>query len=282
MIIFKEVVKLRNYLASVTKNHRSIGFVPTMGALHQGHLSLLDAAKRQCDVCVVSIFVNPTQFNDPSDYQNYPITVAEDLNLLTRQGCDILFLPTVKEMYPNGLDALPSFTFGYVETVLEGAHRPGHFKGVGMIVNRLLDIVEPHFLYLGQKDYQQCMVIKLLIEQRQNIQNPEVVICPTMREHSGLAMSSRNKRLSAEEQNNATVIYQCLLAIKDGQKEGDFEDIKQKVAQKLVTHNMHPEYITIANAHTLELLSNYNPAVDMVALMAVKAGAVRLIDNMLL
>ena len=208
MILFKKITELTHFLAKKKKNGNLIGFVPTMGALHNGHLSLIAQCKMQNTITVSSIFVNPTQFNQAKDFEKYPVTLENDINLLEKAGCDVLFLPSVTEIYPNGIANLPQYQLGYLETVLEGKYRPGHFQGVCQVVHRLLDIVQPNNLYLGQKDYQQCMVIKKLVEIT-NL-NINIVVGSTLREANGLAMSSRNMRLNDDERKKAVKIAETL------------------------------------------------------------------------
>jgi pantoate--beta-alanine ligase len=231
MVLFKKSADLSNWLETQRKNNSQVGFVPTMGALHDGHLSLIEYSKKNDPVVVASIFVNPTQFNDPKDFEKYPITLEKDIDLLEKAGCDVLFLPSVKEIYPDGTDAKKNYDLGFLETVLEGKYRPGHFQGVCMVVERLLNIVKPDNLYLGQKDYQQCMVITRLIELMG--QPIKVNICPTLREAGGLAMSSRNMRLSTEEKKIATTIYKCLSLAKEKLQPGNISFIKKEMKAML-------------------------------------------------
>ncbi len=184
----------------------TIGFVPTMGALHAGHLALIETAKEQCDLVVCSIFVNPTQFNDPTDFEKYPKTLTSDLHLLTEMGCDVVYTPEVGDLYPTGMANLPHYPLGRLEELLEGAHRPGHFQGVCVVVDRLLQAVKPDNLYMGQKDFQQIAVVRRMLEITDS--QVQLIACPTVREASGLALSSRNTRLSAEQKNQALAIYQ--------------------------------------------------------------------------
>lgn len=280
MIIFKKAKDLSDYLSAEKSKGNTIGFVPTMGALHNGHRSLIEKAMAETKLVVCSIFVNPTQFNDKKDYEKYPVTRDEDIAMLENAGCHILFTPSVEEMYPQGPASVAAYDFGYLDTILEGAHRPGHFKGVGQIVGRLLEIVQPDYLYLGQKDYQQCMVIKKLLE-LMHMPSVRIVICPTIREADGLAMSSRNMRLTEPQRTLAGVIYQCLVSIQSKQSDA-FPLVQKQCIELLTDKGFAPEYVMLANADNLELMPDYDPAKKMVALIAAKIGEVRLIDNMLL
>lgn len=259
----------------------TIGFVPTMGALHDGHRSLVKKAVDSKDFVVCSIFVNPTQFNDKTDFEKYPVTPDADILLLTQAGCHVLFLPDVQEMYPDGTGKGNDFDFGYLDTVLEGAHRPGHFKGVGQVVARLLNIVQPDRLYMGQKDYQQCMVVRSLLGQMNISDKTELIICPTLREPDGLAMSSRNTRLTEPQRALAVVIYQCLVSIQGKVNDGNFDIVQKECLDILKDKGFEPEYVALADARDLALLDNYDTAKPMVALIAAKLGQVRLIDNLL-
>jgi len=280
MILFKKAADIHDFLAQKARNGNNIGFVPTMGALHQGHISLIAAAKAQSQLVVCSIFVNPTQFNDPKDFEKYPVTLEKDIDLLERSGCDVLFLPPVSEMYPDGIQAKKQYDLGYLETILEGKFRPGHFQGVCQVVNRLLDIVMPHDLYLGQKDYQQCMVIKKMIALTGS--NTKVIICPTLRETDGLAMSSRNMRLNDAERQQAVTISQVLSFIKKEIKPGYLQNLKQRCVQLLEAEGYKVDYVEIADAGTLEICEEWDGRTNLVALAAAFLNEVRLIDNMLL
>jgi pantoate--beta-alanine ligase len=280
MVIFKKIADIQAYIAHERQNGTQIGFVPTMGALHAGHISLIQKAKNEGCLTVTSIFVNPTQFNDKEDFDKYPVSTAEDIAMLIDGGCDILLLPDVAEMYPNGSNAMQTYDFGYQETILEGAQRPGHFKGVGQIVARLLDIVQPDQLYMGQKDYQQCMVITNLLHQLNS--KIEMNICPTIREADGLAMSSRNRRLTEPQRAIAGLIYQCLVSVSVKQADGKFAIIQKECTDLLKAKGFEPEYVALADATTLELLNEYDSNRKMVVLIAAKIGGIRLIDNMVL
>lgn len=280
MVIFKKLADIQQYIATERAIRRQVGFVPTMGALHDGHASLVRQAREGADIVVASIFINPTQFNDKTDFEKYPISVEADIMMLIEAGCDVLFLPNVEEMYPNGTNSMPSYNFGYLDTVLEGEKRPGHFKGVGQVVARLLDIIKPDKLFMGQKDYQQCMVVKNLLQQ---LGSPvDMVICPTKREADGLAMSSRNRRLTELQRALAGVIYQCLVSISTKQAEGNFALVQKECADLMAAKGFEVEYIALADANDLTLLDNYDTNRPMVALIAAKLGDIRLIDNMLL
>lgn len=280
MIIFKKAADIGIFLQQKRQNNPKTGFVPTMGALHQGHISLIESARSENDLVVCSIFVNPTQFNDPKDFQNYPITIENDIDLLEKAGCDALFLPAVEEMYPAGLENKKTYALGYLETVLEGRYRPGHFQGVCQVVHRLLTIVPADRLYLGQKDFQQCMVIRKMIE-LENLPI-ETVICPTLRETDGLAMSSRNMRLDKEAREKAVEISRTLLHIKSSLKTGDLSELKTAAVEQLNRTGFKTDYVEIADADTLELIGRWDGKQKLVALCAAFLGEVRLIDNMLL
>ena len=280
MIIFKKAADIGIFLQQKRQINQKTGFVPTMGALHQGHISLIGNAGSENDLAVCSIFVNPTQFNDPKDFQNYPITIEKDIDLLEKAGCDALFLPSVEEMYPAGLENKKPYALGYLETVLEGRYRPGHFQGVCQVVHRLLTIVPADRLYLGQKDFQQCMVIRKMIE-LENLP-VETVICPTLRETDGLAMSSRNMRLDKTAREKAVEISRTLLHIKSSLKAGDLSELKTAAVEQLNRTGFKTDYVEIADADTLELIGRWDGKQKLVALCAAFLGEVRLIDNMLL
>jgi pantoate--beta-alanine ligase len=251
-----------------------------MGALHSGHISLIINARKDNQLVISSIFVNPTQFNNAKDFIKYPVTLEKDIDLLEKNGCDVLFLPSEKEIYPNGFAHLPHYNLGYLETILEGKYRPGHFQGVCQVVHRLLDIVQPHNLYLGQKDYQQCMVIKKLIELTGIKTN--VIIGNTLRESDGLAMSSRNMRLSDQERNQAVKISETLSFIKKEIKAGYIGDLKERARQYLSAENFKVDYAEIATTNDLTIIENWDGKQPVVALVAAYLNEVRLIDNMLL
>ncbi len=280
MYLFKQVADLKETLEQEKKAGKRIGFVPTMGALHEGHISLIREAKALTDIVVCSIFVNPTQFNDPKDFEKYPITMKEDILKLNDVDTDILFIPSVAEMYPEGVNGLhPHYNFGYVETVLEGAFRQNHFQGVGIVVHKLLDIVQPHDLFMGQKDFQQCMIIKRLLEITEI--PSKLHICPTLRENDGLAMSSRNMRLNQTERQTATQISRTLTYMKEHIRQIPFDILKQNAHKQLQDAGFQPDYVEIADTDNLQLLDKPINK-EMVMLIAAKLGEIRLIDNMII
>lgn len=280
MILFKKADELRSYCEAKKKQGLSTGFAPTMGALHEGHISLIKACREKTDITISSIFVNPTQFNDPKDFKQYPHTIEKDIYLLEGAGCDLLFIPSVEEMYPNGIQSTQHYNLGVLETLLEGKFRPGHFQGVCQVVHRLLEIVDPTMLFLGQKDYQQCMVINELI--RLTGLQTELSICPTQREADGLAMSSRNMRLSETERKQAVRIYETLSFIKQEIKPGNLLPLQEKAAQFLNDQGFKVDYVAIANQHTLEPVTEWNGHDSLVVLIAAFLHEVRLIDNILI
>lgn len=278
MVIFKHVVDLRKCMSAQRAKSAQVGFVPTMGALHEGHVSLITKAKADDTFVICSIFINPTQFNDKSDFEKYPVTTEDDIEMLINAGCDVLFLPSVDEMYPGGASTVRGYDFGFLEQTLEGMQRPGHFHGVGQVVGRLLEIVEPQYLYLGQKDYQQCMVITRLVE-LMGLNELKVVICPTVREPDGLAMSSRNRRLTETQRSRAGVIYQCLVSIESKRESAPFQIVQKECVELLAAKGFDVEYIALAEADTLQPADDYLKDKAMVALIAARIGGVRLIDN---
>lgn len=282
MILFKKTGDLHRWLDQQRTSGKSIGFVPTLGALHAGHISLIDISKKSTDITVCSIFVNPTQFNDPKDFQKYPITLEKDIALLENAGTDILFLPDTAEMYPDGTKNLEMYDLGSLETILEGKYRPGHFQGVCQVMRRLLQLVRPDHLFMGQKDYQQCLVVQRLIDGMGA--KVQLHPCPIIREADGLAMSSRNVRLNPDERRRATAIYKALLSLRSSPSlslASPSGAASLSAAQKILEDaQFRVEYVAIADAQTLEPVEpNTRRAV---ALIAAFQGEVRLIDNMIL
>ncbi len=279
MIIYKTVAKIAAFIRVQNNSRLNIGFVPTMGALHKGHISLIETAKNENDLTVSSIFVNPTQFNNASDFEKYPITIEADIDQLEAAGCDVLFLPSVNEIYPPGTVA-PHYDLGYLETVLEGKFRPGHYQGVCQVVERLLRIVEPDKLYLGQKDYQQCMVLIKLLQLKKI--NTIIQIETTIRENDGLAMSSRNARLNEQERKHAVKIFETLMMVKKELQPGNLEPLKQKGAEFLNRHQFKVDYVEFADARNLQIIDHWDGNTPLVVLIAAYLGDVRLIDNFML
>lgn len=279
MMEFGTRTSLETWLEGVRSSGLTIGFVPTMGALHPGHLSLIDRAGRENDTVVASIFVNPTQFNNPDDLARYPRTPERDLDMLRDAGCHAVFVPSVEEMYPGGTAAMPDFDLGALDQVMEGRFRPGHFKGVAAVVSAFFDIVRPHRAYFGKKDYQQLAVIRrMTLLQGFTL---EIVPCDTVREPDGLAMSSRNVRLSREERLAAPGIYQVLKMVREKAGKVPVADLQAWAGRELAARTgFRVEYLEIADAATLLPLQAWHSDIQAVALVAAYAGDVRLIDNL--
>jgi pantoate--beta-alanine ligase len=258
-----------------------IGFVPTMGALHDGHLALVEQAKKSCDVVVCSIFVNPTQFNDPSDFAKYPKTIDNDLALLESAGCDMVYLPSVEEIYLQGESRVANYALGHLEALWEGAYRPGHFQGVCAVVQRLLEAVAPHALFMGKKDYQQIAVIRHLLKYLDLDHQISLIACDTVRENSGLAMSSRNTRLSDQQKLEASAIFQGFLSIKKSLEANAInqpDELSASFGHSLLAAGFDSvDYIACCDPDTLEPLEQLDKT--FVILVAATIGGVRLIDN---
>ncbi|HEY0059673.1 MAG TPA: pantoate--beta-alanine ligase [Flavisolibacter sp.] len=279
MIIFKSAESLAAHLYLLRNEGKKIGFVPTMGALHRGHMSLIDQSGNENEVTVCSIFINPTQFTNEADFQHYPVTIESDIEALQGAGCDILFLPAQSEIYTESF-VTRHFELGRLEELLEGHFRPGHFQGVCQVVDRLLQIVPAHTLYLGQKDYQQCMVIARLLQITGREKEVKLAIVPTVREPDGLAMSSRNLRLSPAGREQASAIAEVLYATQSKLSVQNFEALKQEASKFLTARGFSVDYVEIADARTLETASG--PGQPLVALVAASVGGIRLIDNLIL
>lgn len=279
MIIFKKTDDILAFIIPKKGSGISIGFVPTMGALHQGHISLIENSKSENDLTVLSIYVNPRQFNNAADFAKYPKTIEEDINKLEAASCDILFLPDTDEIYPD-LDHRPVYDIGDLEIILEGKYRPGHFQGVCQVVHRLLDIVSPDNLYLGQKDFQQCLVIKKMVED--HAIPVKVHITDTLREKDGLAMSSRNLRLSTAQRAVANTIHEVLQWVKDEVKPGDLMLVKVQGSVYLTKHGFKVDYLEIADPRDLTVMHRWDGKQSFVILTAAYLGDIRLIDNLLI
>lgn len=276
MIVIYSKEDLIEEIQDLKNLNQSIGFVPTMGALHNGHISLVRESVHKCDLTIVSIFVNPTQFNDKKDLEKYPRTLDADLKLLENTGCKYVFYPNEKDMYPSS--DLRTFDFGPLENVMEGKHRPGHFNGVAQIVSKLFDVVKPDWVFFGQKDFQQVAIIRRLIDMMNY--KIQLVSCPIIREENGLAMSSRNERLNLKERENAALIFKTLTKYSNLSDSYCVEDMKALIRKEI---NKSPfldvEYIELVNENTLEAVNQWTNEFNIYACIAVHCGNVRLIDN---
>lgn len=281
MILLKKATEVTELVTTGRLHGKSIGFVPTMGALHEGHLSLIARAKAETNLVICSIFVNPAQFNDASDLKWYPRPIENDIAMLTNAGCDALFIPEVEDIYPDGLDQLTVFELGHLETFLEGASRPGHFQGVANVVNRLLSITTPDFMYLGQKDFQQVKVLERLLTITGS--PTRIVICPILREKSGLAMSSRNIRLTPEQLSFASVIYASLQFAQTNYRQFTPEQLKTICIDKMESAGAaRVDYLEFCDTDSFFPVEDWPDAEHIVAVTAVLVGKVRLLDNMML
>lgn len=278
MITLYTINDLQNAV-SISKNKRkTIGFVPTMGALHEGHISLVKKCREQNDVCIVSIFVNPTQFNNQTDLEKYPRTIDEDIKLLNYAGVDIVFVPSVQEIYPEPDNR--QFDFGQLDKVMEGKFRPGHFNGVAQVVSRLFDIVEPDKAYFGEKDFQQLAIVRQMVRQL-NIP-VEIVPMPIRREDSGLAMSSRNQRLTEDQKKDAVNIYRVLSESKTLYNNKTVEELRFWVIENInKIASLEVEYFEIVDGNTLQQISDWKDTQYAVGCITVFCGEVRLIDNII-
>ncbi|MCO5261156.1 MAG: pantoate--beta-alanine ligase [Crocinitomicaceae bacterium] len=278
MIVYEHASEINNQLVALKNKGKKVGFVPTMGALHEGHISLVNQAKNECNVVVVSIFVNPKQFNNASDLEKYPRTIEQDVELLTKYGVDCVFTPNMEEIYPKDYVS-PKIELGILEKVMEGAFRPGHFNGVVEVVKRLFEIIEPRRAYFGQKDFQQVAVIKFMT---QFFKLPvEIVECPIVRSNKGLALSSRNMRLSETEKNQALVIYQSLVEVKNNVGNMTPNEAMQFCEGKINQAGLKTEYVEIVDSKTFERLTDKWIS-KATCCIAAYCGEVRLIDNMVL
>ena len=278
MKLFSHILTVREYLNKERSTGKSVGFVPTMGALHKGHLSLIIRSTRENDLTACSVFVNPIQFNNKKDLENYPRTRENDLEMLEKTGCDVVFIPTDEEIYPNGETGSFDTDFGYLDIILEGKFRPGHFKGVAIVVKKLFDIIEPNKAYFGKKDYQQFLVISEMVKQ---FNLPvEIIPCPIIREPDGLAMSSRNMRLTTRERNIAPLIYETLSGVKEKAGTIPVKKLKEWAVKKIMKNpEFIVEYIEIADKNTLLPLENWKTKEKAIVLAAAKLNDIRLIDN---
>lgn len=278
MKIFKKISDIKNEIGRLKQEGSKIGFVPTMGALHKGHIHLIECSVSDNDITVCSIFVNPIQFNNPEDLEKYPKQIDEDIKMLEEANCDILFSPDVEEMYPRNGEEFPQFDFGELGSVMEGRNRPGHFQGVAVVVKKLFEIVEPHRAYFGKKDYQQLLIVRSLVEQYHL--SPEIVACNIVREKDGLAMSSRNKRLTFSQRRKAPAIYANLQKAKELKDYLSVEQLRRWMQERyLGSEDFRLEYFEIADADTLQSINNWEDSEKPMGFVVVHMGNVRLIDN---
>ncbi|MCD6317750.1 pantoate--beta-alanine ligase [Candidatus Aerophobetes bacterium] len=278
MQLIEKIEEMKNYRKRIKNKGKTIGFVPTLGYLHQGHISLIKRARENCDEVVVSIFVNPLQFGPKEDYQRYPRDLSRDAEICQKEGVDVIFAPSLKEMYPKGYSTFIDMQGNLIQ-VLEGKFRPGHFKGVTTVLIKLFNIVYPDLSFFGEKDYQQALIVKKMVKDL-NL-DTKIVLSPTVREKDGLALSSRNSYLTLKERKAASVLYRSLVkakqAIEKGEKDPErviclMEDLISKEPLAKI------DYIDLVDPLTLERISQIKG--DVLAVLAVRIGKVRLIDNM--
>ncbi len=281
MTVYNKAEKLTKDLAELKRKGLTIGFVPTMGALHEGHLSLVKKAGNECDVVVVSIFVNPTQFNNPTDLEKYPRTVEKDIELLEETAASVVFVPEVSEIYPNEDSKKMQFDFGQLDKLMEGKHRPGHFNGVAMVVKRLFEIVQPAKAYFGQKDIQQVLIINELINKYLPDSGIEIIKCPIVRESDGLAMSSRNALLNKQQRASAATISKALFEAKEKYKNSTVKEISEFVKERINSEtNLSVEYFEIVDGKSLQSIKDWSETNEILACVAVNVTeSLRLIDN---
>jgi len=276
MLISSIINETRRILSIFRQQGKSIGLIPTMGALHEGHLSLIDASLRSNDISVVSIFVNPTQFNDRNDFINYPKDIEKDLELIRLKGCDLAFVPSEQEIYPEKDQRI--FDFGTLDKYMEGKYRPGHFNGVAQVVSRLFSIIEPDRAYFGEKDFQQLVIIKKLVEQQKL--PVEVVPCPIIRESDGLAMSSRNRLLTPAQRQSAPIISEVLTKAKSLARKIKIPELKEYIISEIdADPNLKTEYFEIVDEVDMVPLKKWPDKSPVIGCIAVKVGHIRLIDN---
>lgn len=276
MRVVKTISELKSLISGYKQENKTVGLVPTMGALHAGHKSLVDRARKENDIVVVSVFVNPTQFNNKQDLATYPRTEERDCALLEAAGCDVVFMPAVEEVYPEPDNR--QFDLGAVAEVMEGAHRPGHFNGVAQIVSKLFGFVEPDRAYFGEKDFQQIAVIRKMVQLEGF--KLQIVVCPIKREDDGLALSSRNVRLTAEQRQLAPNIYRVLKESCNFAKSHTVAETEKFVVDSLnALPQMEVEYYSIVDALTMQPVSDWADADSITGCITVYCGEVRLIDN---
>lgn len=280
MLIFSKIKDIKQYLSQEKKKGNTIGFVATMGALHHGHMELIRQSRNENDITLCSIFVNPTQFNNPKDLEKYPRFIEKDILMLEENSCEVLFNPSVEEMYASDEELL-AIDLKNIDKLFEGEFRPGHFKGVATVVKKFFDILEPHKAYFGMKDYQQVLVIKEVVSQYN--MDVEVVGVETVRNEEGLAMSSRNYRLGEEDLERATIIYKTFVWAKENLGKLKPNEIEKQAIERInAVEGAEVEYFNLADANTLDIIEEFEESQKVVAITAVNMQGVRLIDNMLL
>ena len=275
MLIFERKKDIIQFINQAKANGKSIGFVPTMGALHAGHLALVSEARKQCDLVVASVFVNPFQFNNPEDLKKYPRTFESDRKMLEEIGCDAVFFPSFEEMYPDEVEE--NYDFGSLEMIMEGVTRPGHFNGVAIVVKRLFDLVQPNKAFFGKKDFQQLAIIKALVKQTGS--SIQIIGLDTVREKNGLAMSSRNIRLSAQERETAAELSRALNFIKQNKNDFTPAQLEAEAINRLKP-NFRIEYIQIVDGYSLQPITDWSESEYPVVCVAAFIGDLRLIDNL--
>ena len=278
MKVFTQKNLLIEFLSNQIKDLK-IGFVPTMGALHEGHTSLIQTSKIKCDITICSIFVNPTQFNDKSDYKNYPLDIKSDLKKLSEIECDVVYAPKSSDLYSID-EVAKEYNFNGLENVLEGKYRPGHFNGVATIVEKLFNIIKPNYAFFGEKDLQQLFIIKKLVDIKKI--NTKIIGCPTIREKSGLAKSSRNQLLSKTDFKKSSTVYEQLIFTKANYTTKSFKEIKYIVNQNLKKLNFEINYFEFIDMKTLEIHKRKLKGVQYAVCIAVVVSKIRLIDNIIL
>lgn len=278
MIIFKEQKELKKYLTKI--NNSLIGFVPTMGALHQGHISLIKKSNKSCNITICSIYINPTQFNNIDDFVNYPKNIKDDIKILQDNNCDILYCPENTDLYKAN-EKSKEYSFNGIELYLEGEHRPGHFNGVATIVEKLLNIITPQKIFFGEKDLQQLMIIKALVKQKNIL--TEVIGCPTIREQNGLAKSSRNQHLSQTDREHCGVIYKQLLDFKNLYKKMDLNELKNQIITNITcSKKIKVEYLELIKLDNFQSVKAHHHNIKYAVCIAVSVSGIRLIDNIIL
>ncbi|NLR92722.1 pantoate--beta-alanine ligase [Flammeovirga agarivorans] len=284
MDVFNKVSTLKDFVNNCRFSKKSVGFVPTMGALHHGHITLIKKSIQENDITICSIFVNPTQFNNAIDLKHYPVQHEQDKKMLEEAGCSALFLPSVEEMYPMGIEQsqITGFNFGIIEKQLEGAFRPGHFNGVGIVVSKLFHMVNPDKAYFGLKDLQQFLIIRKMTSDLSF--GIDVIGVPTVRENDGLAMSSRNLRLTEDERKVAPFIYEVISTMKEkiDHNQAPKEVLDWGIAKFQNNTKFHLEYLEIVDTTTLTKVEDYKKPLSYAIVIAAHLGKVRLIDNLLI